>query len=82
MVFSIFNAFFKNDEFMTLQKSENYGFATLMANIGGLLNFFIGSSLLTMVEIVYSFTFKLIFNKIIYGVWAGPADVSYNFVIK
>ncbi|XP_068914209.1 pickpocket protein 28-like [Tenebrio molitor] len=77
---SHFTIYFKHDYFRKLERIEFYGVADLLANIGGLLNFFVGASILTLIEIIYSFTIKIMCNKIIYGPWAGPGAVQYKFV--
>ncbi len=59
---------FKETKFMTLLRSERYGFIDFISNCGELMGLFIGISILSIVEIFYytaafvkHFVFKLCF---------------------
>lgn len=54
--------FFKENQFITSKRSELYGLTDFLANCGGLLGLFMGFSLLSIVEIIYYCTLRLICN--------------------
>ncbi|XP_075163784.1 pickpocket 26 [Haematobia irritans] len=54
--------FFKEAQFLTSKRSELYGTTDFLANCGGLLGLFMGVSTLSIVEIVYFCTVRLITN--------------------
>ncbi len=61
---------FKETKFMTLLRSERYGFIDFISNCGGLMGLFMGISILSIVEIFYyttefvkHFIFKLCFRN-------------------
>ncbi|GAB0099479.1 pickpocket protein 28 [Sergentomyia squamirostris] len=54
--------FFKETQFITSKRSELYGPTDFLANCGGLLGLFMGVSLLSIVEIIYFCTLRLICN--------------------
>jgi Amiloride-sensitive sodium channel len=45
--------YFKENQFMTLQRTELYGSADLLAKCGGLMGLCLGISVISLVEIVY-----------------------------
>lgn len=51
--------FFKEQQFMTLHRSESYTSTNFIADCGGLLGLFLGVSLLSIIEIIYHFTLRL-----------------------
>lgn len=53
---------FADDEFLVFKRSESFGAVTLLSNIGGLLGFFLGVSVLSLVEIFYFFVIRFINN--------------------
>jgi amiloride-sensitive sodium channel len=56
---------FKETKFMTLLRSERYGFIDFISNCGGLMGLFMGISILSIVEIFYytaAFVKHLIFK--------------------
>jgi hypothetical protein len=56
---------FKETKFMTLLRSERYGFIDFISNCGGLMGLFMGISILSIVEIFYytaAFVNHLIFK--------------------
>ncbi|XP_071443236.1 pickpocket protein 28-like [Hetaerina americana] len=55
--------FFKERQFTTKRRDQLYDQTDFIANCGGLLGLFMGFSFLSLVEIVYFFTFRL-FNNI------------------
>ncbi|XP_073843681.1 pickpocket 26 [Musca autumnalis] len=54
--------FFKEAQFLTSKRSELYGTTDFLANCGGLLGLFMGVSTLSIVEIIYFCTVRLITN--------------------
>lgn len=55
--------FFKEDQFVTLKRAELFGITDFVANCGGLLGLFMGVSLLSLVEIIYFCTIRLIYPQ-------------------
>jgi Amiloride-sensitive sodium channel len=51
---------FKEEQIFSSKRSELYGQTDFIANCGGLLGLFMGVSLLSIVEVVYFFTLRLI----------------------
>lgn len=51
--------FFKDRQFVALHRSELFGRTDFMANIGGLLGFFLGFSVWSLIEIVYFSTIHI-----------------------
>ncbi|RZC36788.1 pickpocket protein 28 [Asbolus verrucosus] len=64
--------FFKSNNFITSQRNELYGPTDFLANFGGLLGLFTGFSVLSLMEILYFLTVRMICNTRLYGYWAGP----------
>lgn len=54
--------FFKENQFITSKRSELYGLTDFLAASGGLLGLFMGVSLLSLVEIFYHCTVRLMCN--------------------
>lgn len=54
--------FFASNQFLSSKRSELYGIADLIANIGGLFGLFMGVSILSLVEIIYFSTIRLFTN--------------------
>ncbi|XP_044262774.1 pickpocket protein 28-like [Tribolium madens] len=63
--------FFKSDTFITSERNELYGPIDFLANFGGLLGLFTGFSVLSLMEILYFLSVRLICNNRLYGFWAG-----------
>lgn len=70
--YTLLKLFIKNDHVTELSRSKIYDIHDLVAQFGGLLSLFLGVSLLTLVEIFYFLTLRIICNKRLYGAWAGP----------
>ncbi|KOB66623.1 Gonad-specific amiloride-sensitive sodium channel 1, partial [Operophtera brumata] len=51
--------YFKKSQFMSFHRSELFGITDLLANIGGILDLFLGFSFLSLVEILYFITLRL-----------------------
>ncbi|KAJ3647269.1 hypothetical protein Zmor_024794 [Zophobas morio] len=64
--------FFKSDNFVTSERNELYGPIDFLANFGGLLGLFTGFSVLSLMEILYFLSIRMICNNRLYGYWAGP----------
>ncbi|GAB0099612.1 pickpocket protein 28 [Sergentomyia squamirostris] len=54
--------FFKEDQFISLRRGELFGKTDFVANCGGLLGLFMGVSLLSIVEIIYFCTIRLLYR--------------------
>ncbi|KAJ2945603.1 hypothetical protein O0L34_g427 [Tuta absoluta] len=52
--------FFKEAQFITSRRSELYGQTDFLANCGGLLGLFLGFSILSVVEILYFLTLRIV----------------------
>lgn len=53
---------FKNEQYFSLRRSELYGRNDFIAGCGGILSLFMGVSILSIVEILYSVTIRLYYN--------------------
>lgn len=58
------NIFFKENEFITLTRSEIYGPIDFIANCGGLIGLFTGASFLSIVELLYYCSLRLYCNRL------------------
>ncbi|XP_050294515.1 pickpocket protein 28-like isoform X2 [Anthonomus grandis grandis] len=65
--------FFKEQQFITSERNELYGRVDFLANCGGILGLFTGFSFLSIVEVLYFLSLKLICNVRKFGVhnWSG-----------
>ncbi|KAK9883370.1 hypothetical protein WA026_001542 [Henosepilachna vigintioctopunctata] len=74
------NLFFKEQQFITSERNELYGQTDFLANCGGLLGLFTGFSFLSIVEIVYFLSLRLIGNIRKYGkrYWSGSPELVNN----
>ncbi|XP_060522631.1 pickpocket protein 28-like isoform X2 [Cylas formicarius] len=72
--------FFKEQQFITSERNELYGETDFLANCGGLLGLFTGFSFLSIVEIVYFLSLRLICNVKKYGrhYWSGSPELVNN----
>ncbi|XP_059608203.1 pickpocket protein 28-like [Phlebotomus argentipes] len=59
---STLTIFFKDTQFITSRRSELYGLTNFIANCGGLLGLFMGVSLLSLFEIIYFCSIRLVNN--------------------
>ncbi|KAJ9598439.1 hypothetical protein L9F63_010883 [Diploptera punctata] len=59
---SMVSIFYKDNQFVTNYRSELYGTADFLASCGGLLGLYLGFSFLSLIEIIYFFTLRLISN--------------------
>lgn len=57
-----FQVYFKENEFITLTRSELYGPIDFIASCGGLLGLFMGASFLSIVELLYFCFLRLCCN--------------------
>lgn len=73
---AMFQIFFKDNQFITSERNELFGPIDFVANLGGLLGLFIGFSLLSLVEIIYYLTLRLVANLKLFGKknWSGHAE--------
>ncbi|XP_030745226.1 pickpocket protein 28-like [Sitophilus oryzae] len=74
------NIFFKEQQFITSERNELYGTTDFLANCGGILGLFTGFSFLSIVEIVYFLSLRLICNVKKHGshYWSGSPDLVNN----
>ncbi|CAG9863465.1 unnamed protein product [Phyllotreta striolata] len=63
--------YFKSSYFIPHVRSELYGHLDFLANVGGLLGLFIGFSLLSLFEIIYFASVRIICNTKMYKKWYG-----------
>lgn len=63
--------FFKFNSFIRSQRHELYGPTDFLANFGGLLGLFTGFSVLSLMEIIYFLSVRIMCNVRLYGYWAG-----------
>lgn len=68
--------FFKYGQFITSERNELYGPTAFLANFGGLLGLFTGFSILSLAELVYFLTLRILCNIKLFGCnnWAGASD--------
>jgi acid-sensing ion channel, other len=62
-VTATFDIIFKDDYFMSSQRNEIYGWKDFIANCGGIIGLFIGTSLISFLEIIYFLIFKLMYQR-------------------
>ena len=62
IVFTKIKILFKEAKISTTERSELYGFHDFMADCGGLLGLFMGVSILSVIELIYYFTLRLVCN--------------------
>ncbi|KAL3273907.1 hypothetical protein HHI36_015334 [Cryptolaemus montrouzieri] len=74
------NIFFKEQQFLTSERNERYGHTDFLANCGGLLGLFTGFSFLSIVEIIYFLSLRLICNIKKFGrhYWSGSPELVNN----
>ncbi|CAH1966969.1 unnamed protein product [Acanthoscelides obtectus] len=75
--------FFKEQQFITSERNELFGQTDFLANCGGILGLFTGFSVLSLVEILYFLTLRLMCNVKMFGRrnWSGPVangDIQHN----
>lgn len=71
--------YFKNNQFITSKRHELYGPTDFLGNFGGLLGLFTGFSILSLMEIIYFLTVRIICNIKLYGNWSGrEKDLEKN----
>ncbi|RZC40060.1 ASC domain containing protein [Asbolus verrucosus] len=76
---SALTIFFKSDNFITSERNELYGPIDFLANFGGLLGLFTGFSVLSLMEILYFLSVRIVCNNRLYGYWAGiPTCIQMN----
>lgn len=75
---SFLQVFFKGNQFITMERNELFGITDFLANFGGLLGLFVGFSLLSLIEIIYYCTLRIICNIKMFGSknWSGSPDLK------
>ncbi|XP_044748640.1 pickpocket protein 28-like [Coccinella septempunctata] len=71
---SAVRVFFKTSQFLSTEKSALYGVTSFLSNAGGILGLFLGFSLVSLIEILYFLSIKLIENKRKYGYLLGISE--------
>ena len=59
---ALFHVYFKKLHFMRHERAELYSAIDFFSNIGGLLGLCMGLSALSVAELIYFFTMRLLFN--------------------
>ncbi|KAJ8937721.1 hypothetical protein NQ314_011741 [Rhamnusium bicolor] len=80
MQFTRLNLFFKEQQFINSERNELFGQTDFLANCGGILGLFTGFSFLSIVEIVYFVSLRLMCNVKMYGrhYWSGSNRLLNN----
>ncbi|KAJ8923405.1 hypothetical protein NQ315_001963 [Exocentrus adspersus] len=80
MQFTRLNLFFKQQQFINSERNELFGQTDFLANCGGILGLFTGFSFLSIVEIVYFLSLRLMCNVKMYGrhYWSGSSRLINN----
>lgn len=70
---SHFQIYFRKNQYVTTDRTELFGITDFFANFGGLLGLFIGFSLLSLIELFYYLTIRILCNIKLYGRqnWSG-----------
>nr|XP_023021680.1 uncharacterized protein LOC111510056 [Leptinotarsa decemlineata] len=63
--------YFKSNRFIPYMRNELYGHLDFLANIGGLLGLFVGFSIVSLIEIIYFLSVRIICNMKLYKHWYG-----------
>ncbi|KAK5641659.1 hypothetical protein RI129_010206 [Pyrocoelia pectoralis] len=76
--------FFKEQQFITSERNELYGLTDFLSSCGGLLGLFIGFSSLSIIEIIYFLSLRLMGNIKNYGrhYWSGSTELINNESFK
>ncbi|KAF7267710.1 hypothetical protein GWI33_019099 [Rhynchophorus ferrugineus] len=75
--------YFKGNTFIPQQRNELYGTFDFLANVGGLLGLFIGFSILSMIELIYFLSLRIICNINLYDTWYGkPSSTTITVLSK
>lgn len=61
-VFSRIIVYFKDDQFIPLIQSESQTLIGFLASCGGIFGLFMGSSLVSIIELIYYLSFRLYAN--------------------
>ncbi|ERL91445.1 hypothetical protein D910_08775, partial [Dendroctonus ponderosae] len=72
--------YFKTNHFITTERHELYAILDMLGSFGGLLGLFTGFSILSLMEIIYFLTVRIICNIKLFGNWSGECenDVEKN----
>ncbi|KAF2887502.1 hypothetical protein ILUMI_18671, partial [Ignelater luminosus] len=70
--------YFKEMQFLALERHELYGKTEFFSNTGGLLGLFIGFSITSAIEILYFLTLRIICNikRFGRGLWSGQGGIG------
>lgn len=77
---TLLRVYFKSGHFITSQRNELYGPIEFLANFGGIIALFTGASIVSVVEIIYFLTWRLLCNIKLFGPkhWSGHDDLAHN----
>ncbi|KAF5300624.1 hypothetical protein FQA39_LY11085 [Lamprigera yunnana] len=75
--FSRLSVFFKELQYLSVERHELYGVIDFLSNVGGLLGLFIGFSVTSLIEILYFCTLRMWCNYKKFGrrYWSGESTV-------
>lgn len=62
-------AYFFSSDFIGSERNELFGPIDFLANFGGLLGLFTGFSILSLMEIIYFLSVRLLCNRRLFGQW-------------
>lgn len=66
--------FFKTNEAETIERNELYGPTDFLSNFGGLLGLFTGFSILSLLEIIYFISVRILGNIKLFNRWHGEPN--------
>lgn len=61
------NIYFKDAYFIPMRREEMFGAMDFIAYSGGLLGLFIGFSIVSLIEIIYFLSLRIVCNIILFG---------------
>lgn len=62
--FSYLVVSFKDETFVSQERTESHTLMDILGNVGGLFGLFMGASLLSLVELLYYLSFRILFAKL------------------
>ncbi|XP_068914027.1 pickpocket protein 28-like isoform X2 [Tenebrio molitor] len=69
---ALLSIYFKSGHFLSVMRHEWHGVPDLLSKVGGYFSLFTGMSMVSIMELIYFLTIRIICNKSRYGHWAGP----------
>ncbi|KAJ8923403.1 hypothetical protein NQ315_001961 [Exocentrus adspersus] len=79
--FTRLTMFFKESQFIPAERNEMFGLTDFLANCGGILGLFTGFSILSLAEIIYFLSLRLMCNLKNYGrhYWSASPKYISNY---